>query len=74
MVATLQPQWVILRPVEAARPEFARNHVLDAYQLVKNWDGARELDAVKFLPGRPWCEFESRYQLYRRRPAAAPGA
>ena len=50
-----------------------QKRVLDDYQLVKSWDGLPELNAIQFLPGRAWSEFESSYQLYRRKGPAATG-
>jgi hypothetical protein len=71
LIAKLRPTWIVLRPVEAARPEFAQHPVLDDYELVQSWDVQSRLDAISFLPGRTWNEFEARYQLYRRKPPVA---
>ena len=70
LIAALRPKWIVLRPTEAARGEFTTKRVLDDYQLVKSWNGLPQLDAVDFLPGRAWSEFESRYLLYQRKPSA----
>jgi hypothetical protein len=66
LIEKLQPTWVVLRPVEAARSEFVKKPVLKNYQLVKSWDAIPQLDTIRFLPGRPWVQFEAQYQLYRR--------
>ena len=68
VIAKLRPTWVVLRPHEAARPEFASTGVLRDYELVgKPWDATPQLDAVAFLPGRVWVEGEARFLVFRRR-------
>ncbi len=67
LIEKLQPDWVVLRPVEAAREDFKRRPVLNDYELVKSWDVLPQLEAVTYLPGRPWNEFEARFLLYRRK-------
>lgn len=67
LIEKLQPDWVVLRPVEAAREDFKRRPVLNGYELVKSWDVLPQLEAVTYLPGRPWNEFEARFLLYRRK-------
>jgi hypothetical protein len=73
LIAKLQPKWVVLRPAEAARPEFRQRPVLRDYELVQSWDVLAQLDAIAVLPGRSWNEFEARYLLYRRRPPVPAG-
>ena len=70
LIAKLRPTWIVLRPVEAARPEFSQHPVLNDYVLVRSWDASPQLDAISVLPGRPWNEFEAQYRLYRRKPSA----
>ena len=74
VIARLRPNWVVLRPHEAARPEFATTHVLDGYTLVKSWSALPQLDAVAFLPGRVWVEGEAQFLLFQKKPTptAAP--
>jgi hypothetical protein len=72
LIEKLRPTWIVLRPIEGARPEFSQHPVLRDYSLVQSWDVTPQLDAIPMLPGRPWNEFEARYQLYRRKtPEAA---
>ena len=68
VIAKLQPTWVVLRPHEAARPEFQTTGVLNAYDLAgRPWDATPQLDRVTFLPGRPWVEGEARFLVFRRK-------
>lgn len=70
LITELKPDWVVLRPVEAQRADILRHRVLDDYILIKSWDARPRLNAVAYLPGRPWNEFEASFQLYRRRAPA----
>lgn len=70
IIARLKPDWVVLRPTEAARPEFKQTGVLENYQLTQAWDAVPQLDAVRVLPGRPWVEGESRYLVFRNMASA----
>lgn len=71
LIEELAPTWVVLRPTEAQRDEFKKKPVLQAYDLVQAWDTLPQLETVRFLPGRAWSEFESRYLLFRRKPTTA---
>lgn len=68
VIAKLRPTWVVLRPHEAARPEFESTGVLRNYELVgQPWNATPELDRVSFLPGRVWVEAEARFLVFRRK-------
>jgi hypothetical protein len=67
LIAQLRPTWLVLRPADVVSPEFAERPVLRDYVLVRTWNGLPQLDAISFLPGRGWLEFDSQYLLYRRR-------
>lgn len=69
IIARLKPDWVVLRPAEAARAEFPATGVLRDYAFVKSWDALPQLDQVSVLPGRAWVEGEARFLLFRRKPA-----
>ena len=69
LIAQLRPTWLVLRPSEIAA-DFAQRPVLRDYQLVRTWDVMRELDAVPYLPGRKWVEWDTRFHVYQYRPAA----
>lgn len=68
VIEKLRPTWVVLRPHEAARPEFAATPVLQQYDLVKEWNAIPQLTEIELLPGRPWVETEARYLVFRRKP------
>jgi len=72
VIARLRPTWVVLRPHEAARPEFARTGVLGDYTLVQAWNATPQLDQIAFLPGRPWVEAEAHFLVFQRNVPAGP--
>lgn len=67
LIAQLRPTWLVLRPADVVSPEFTERPVLRDYALVRTWNALPQLDAIRFLPGRGWLEFDSQYLLYRRR-------
>jgi len=67
LIAQLRPTWLVLRPADVFSPEFAARPVLRDYVLVRTWDQLPALNALPFLPGRGWLEFDSQYLLYRHR-------
>lgn len=70
IIVQLRPTWVLLRPAEAERPEFASTRALQEYDIAKAWNVQPQLDAIRFLPGRAWMEGDARFTLYRRREPA----
>ncbi len=67
LIAQLRPAWLVLRPADILSPEFADRPILRDYVLVRTWDALPALDAIRFLPGRNWLNFDAQYLLYRRR-------
>jgi hypothetical protein len=72
IIERLRPQWLVLRPVDLNRPEFAQKAVLRDYQFVQLWDAMPQLDAIRLLPGRPWLEADARFVVLHRKPPARP--
>lgn len=72
LIVRLQPTWLVMRPTEIAGKDFAERPILRDYKLVKSWDASAELDAVGFLPGRKWVEWDARFKVFHHEPAAKP--
>ena len=72
IIARLQPRWLVLRPYEIYHMGASPRRVLDHYEAVKQWSARPELDALPFLPGRRWSEWEAEYVVFRRKPVARP--
>jgi hypothetical protein len=68
LAARLKPTWLVLRPSEIAG-DFAERPVLRDYRRVAEWNVMRDLDAVAFLPGRPWIEWDARFIVLHYEPA-----
>ncbi len=74
LIARLQPTWLVLRPTEIAEKDFAERPILRDYKVVKTWDAMAELDAVGYLPGRKWVEWDARFKVFHYEPPAKPDA
>jgi hypothetical protein len=65
LIGRLKPDWVILRP-----PEIRQQHITEldmrGYKKVKTIDNGSQLDAVSFLPGRGWLDFDSCFLVLKR--------
>ena len=72
LIVRLQPTWLVLRPTEIAEKDFAERPILRDYKLVKTWNALPELDAVGYLPGRKWVEWDARFKVFHYEPAAKP--
>ena len=68
LAARLKPTWLVLRPSEIAK-DFAERPVLRDYRRVAEWNVIKDLDAVAFLPGRPWIEWDARFIILHYEPA-----
>jgi hypothetical protein len=75
IIARLHPRWLVLRPYEILHMEASPRHVLKDYDAIKGWSARAELDAIAFLPGRHWSEWECAYFVFHRKSAPlAPAA
>ncbi len=72
LIDRLRPQWLVLRTTELNWPVVASKAMLRDYQFVQAWDVMSRLDAVRFLPGRPWLEVDARYVVLHRKTPAPP--
>jgi hypothetical protein len=66
VVARLHPTWLVLRPVQNARQGFDPAGKIPSYHQVRRWDAQPQLDAIRFLPGRRWLEYDATFVLYHR--------
>jgi hypothetical protein len=68
LIATLRPTWLVLRPSEIAAQDFAQRPVLRDYKRVAEWNVMSQLDAVAYLPGRKWVEWDARFIVFHYEP------
>lgn len=71
IIAALGPDWLVLRPHDAADVFRQRPELQASYQLARRFDVRREIDRHRFLPGRGYLEFDAVFFVYRRSTAAA---
>jgi hypothetical protein len=67
IIRRLHPDWVVLRPFEAAGVERFDPSVLKGYELVGGLDATARLDAYGWIPGEGWLRFDSRFLVYRKK-------
>jgi hypothetical protein len=69
-IAALRPEWLVLRPdqvqgIQTEAPELLSQD----YRLARLFDARAAVDAITFLPGRGYLEFDALYLVFRRGPA-----
>ena len=67
VVAHLRPEWLVLRPdqVETMQREVPQL-LAENYRLARTFDVRPAVDALTFLPGRPYLEFDALFFVFRR--------
>ena len=66
VIAALRPEWLVLRPDQVQGVQVEAPHLLaQGYRLVRAYDVRPALDAVKFLPGRGYLEFDAVYLVFQ---------
>ena len=65
----LWPDWLVLRPQEVQTgiyvdAEGLRNY----YELVQVFDATDKINAIRWLPGRPYLRYDQTFLIYHRKP------
>jgi len=69
----LKPDWLVLRPYEAAGESFLdATHLLELYDLVAVFDVTEKVDAVRWLPAKNNLESDEKYLIFHRKAAETP--
>jgi hypothetical protein len=67
LISYLKPEWLVLRPQEAAVVEKDNPNLLEkVYTLTRTFDVSSQLASYPFLPGRGWLQFDQKFLIYRR--------
>jgi hypothetical protein len=67
LVAALTPRWIVQRPGELQAPNAEINAwFLGHYSPVMIFNVSDRIDAVPFLPGRPYLRFDQGFLLWKR--------
>lgn len=72
-IAALRPEWLVLRPDQAAQIRAENPLLLEHdYGLARRFDVRADIDAIRFLPGRGYLEFDAVFLVYRRATVTPP--
>ncbi len=67
VIAALQPDWLVLRPAEAALVGKAKPDLLTtAYSKAKEFDASERVAAYRWLPGRGYLVFDQKFIVFKR--------
>jgi hypothetical protein len=67
----LMPDWLIQRPTEAQTGEFLDPESLQKfYELVRVFDATDKINATRWLPGRPYLQYDQTFLVFHRKPDA----
>ena len=67
IIQTLKPEWLVLRPDQVANVNEAAPDLLPQnYTLARTFDVRASLNAIRFLPGRGYLDFDARFLVYSR--------
>jgi hypothetical protein len=68
LVNALEPRWVVARPGEMGSNNAGLNNwFTDHYALAKVFDARNQIADVKFLPGRPYLQFDQVFLIWERK-------
>ena len=67
----LKPDWLVLRPDDIGGSEIIDGkRFAEFYALVTVFDQSKRLEAVRWLPGRSYLQFDRTFLVYHRKPSA----
>lgn len=67
----LKPDWLVLRPAEAQNGTYVDTDGLRKfYEQVQVFDASDKINAIRWLPGRPYVQFDQIFLIYHRKPDA----
>jgi hypothetical protein len=66
LIIRFNPEWLVLRPGELEREGISQEWMLARYRIVKQVENKSQLDAIRFLPGRPWLELDAYFLVFER--------
>ncbi|MDB6167693.1 MAG: hypothetical protein JWM88_557 [Verrucomicrobia bacterium] len=67
LITALHPDWLVLRSSEVSQVDMLMPDILNRYyQRVQTFDVRDKVAAVRFLPGRPYLDFDARFEVFHR--------
>lgn len=69
LILELQPDWVVLRPLEAERI-YKNNQLLltQRYSHVKDFDVSEQVQSYRWIPGRIYLMYDQVFMIFKRNP------
>ena len=67
----LKPDWLVLRPKDQFVPFPKPEYFLKFYDLVQVFDAEDKINAVRWLPGRPYLQYDQIFLIFQRKSDAA---
>lgn len=68
----LKPDWLVLRPFEIDSSTIIDGKkVAEFYDLVNAFDASKQIEAIGWLPGRKYLEFDRTFLVFHRKPSAS---
>ena len=65
----LKPDWLVLRPTDVSGGTIIDGkRVTELYELVTVFDVSKQVDAIHWLPGRSYLNFDRTFLVYHRKP------
>lgn len=72
LISRLQPDWLVLRPNEInAIQEKMPSLLSTMYRQVKLFDVSEQINAVRFLPGRGFLQYDQMFIVFKRIPGGS---
>ena len=72
IISALHPDWLVLRPGEASTLYAEAPKLGQTYRLVRPFDVTSAVEALPFVPGRGYLEYDAVFLVYRRTDADFP--
>lgn len=75
IIALLRPEWLVLRPDQVETIGQSSPQLLGkTYRLTRTFDARPTINAIRYLPGRGYLQFDAVYHVFERREVEpAPG-
>jgi hypothetical protein len=64
----LKPDWLVLRPAEVQKGTYVDVEGLQKfYEQIQVFDATDKINAISWLPGRPYLQFDQTFLIYHRK-------
>ena len=64
----LKPDWLVLRPMEQSGRFVDAEEIKQNYELVQLFDASEKIKSIRWLPGRPYLQYDQTFGVFKRKP------